>query len=138
MTQVRTLMQRLVRALELLFVFTLAAGLTVLLALMEGTRQQRAGEVAVLRALGARRRVVVQGLLAEYAVLGLLAGTVGAVLAQGVVWVLALQVFELPYAPRPWLLLAGALSGALLVSGLAWWSLRGTLATPPRQVLQRG
>ncbi len=138
MTQVRTLMQRLVRALELLFLFTLAAGITVLLALMEGTRQQRAGEVAVLRALGASRKVVVQGLLAEYAVLGLLSGTVGAVLAQGVVWVLALQVFELPYTPRPWLLLAGALSGALLVSLLAWWSLRGTLQTPPRQVLQRG
>jgi putative ABC transport system permease protein len=55
-----------------------------------------------------------------------------------VIWVLALQVFELPYTPRPWLLLAGGLGGAALVCGLAWWSLRGTLNAPPRQVLQRG
>jgi putative ABC transport system permease protein len=138
MTQVRAMMERLVRALELLFLFTLAAGLTVLLALMEGTRDQRAGEIAVLRALGARRRVVLQGLLAEYATLGLLAGTVGALLAQAAVWILALEVFELPYVPKPWLLVAGSVAGALIVAGLAWLSLRGTLATPPRQVLQRG
>src|SRR5581483_10457662 len=138
MTQVRALMDRLVRALELLFLFTLAAGLTVLLALMEGTREQRAGEIAVLRTLGARRRVVMQGLLAEYATLGLLAGTVGALLAQAAVWILALEVFELPYLPKPWLLVAGSLAGAIIVAGLAAASLRDTLSTPPRQVLQRG
>ena len=136
MTQVRNMMERVVKALELLFLFTLAAGVTVLLALMEGTRDERAREVAVLRTMGARRATVVQGLLAEYAVLGLLAGSVGAALAQAVVWVLALRVFDLPYVPRPWLLLAGGLMGAALVSGLGWLSLRRTLNTAPRQVLQ--
>jgi putative ABC transport system permease protein len=136
MTQVRTLVERVVSAMELLFLFTLAAGITVLLALMEGTREERAREIGLLRALGARRATVVKGLLAEYGVLGLLAGAVGALLAQAAVWALALQVFELPYIPRPWLLLVGALSGAVLVAGLGWLSLRRTLDTPPRQVLQ--
>jgi putative ABC transport system permease protein len=136
MTQVRNLMEKLVKALQLLFLFTLAAGLTVLLALLEGTRDERAREVAVLRTLGARRATVTQGMLAEYGLLGLLAGVVGALLAQVVVMVLAIQVFELPYTPRPWILLAGGLSGAGLVAGLGWLALRRTLDTPPRQVLQ--
>lgn len=136
MGQVRAIMERLSRAAEFIFLFTLAAGLTVLLALIEGTRDERVREIALLRALGARRAVVLQGLVGEYAVLGLLAGAVGAGIAQMAVWVLAGQVFELNYAPSWWPLPVGALAGALLVAGLAFLALRATLATPPRAALQ--
>src|SRR5581483_1760602 len=142
--QQRPLLRELVRqfpnvaALEFIFAFTLGAGLVVMLAVIEASRAQRARETALLRTLGASSRVILQGLLAEYAVLGLLAGGVAAIAAQAMAWVLAAQVFDIPYGPRPLLWLAGAASGCALVTLVGWISLRGVLRTPPRQVLAAG
>jgi putative ABC transport system permease protein len=136
MNQVRSIMDRVVRAVEFIFLFTLAAGLLVLLAAIEGTRPERAREAALLRTLGAARPVVRAGLLTEYAVMGLLAGFTAAFTAQAVAWGLAVQVFEIPYGPRPVIWLGGALAGAVLVTALGWASLRRVLATPPAAVLR--
>lgn len=135
-SQVRSIVDRIVRSVEFMLLFTLAAGVAVLLAAIEGTRAERARETALLRALGARTPALLQGLLAEFAVLGALAGLVAALAAQGLAWVLALQVFDIPYGPRPFLWLAGALAGVALVTLLGWFSLRSVLATPPVRVLQ--
>lgn len=135
MAQVRGILDRVVRAVEFIFLFTLAAGLAVLLAAIEGTRADRVRETALLRALGAGDRTIVLGLLAEYAVLGLVAGIVAAAAAQAIGWGLARRVFELPYVFSLPLWLAGALGGCLLVSLLGWLSLRHTLRTPPTRAL---
>jgi len=136
MGQVRSIVDRIVRAVEFVLLFTLAAGLTVLLAAIEGTRDERVREAGLLRALGARSGVVTRGLVAEYAVLGLLAGLVAAVAAQVIAWLLAEQVFRIPYGLRPVLWLAGGSAGAAIVTLLGWLSLRGTLKTPPHVVLR--
>lgn len=107
LAQVRGIMDRIVRAVELIFLFALVAGLLALASAMIGTRDERAREVALLRTLGARRSVIRAGLLAEYAVLGLLAGLTASLTAQGVGWVLATQVFEIGYGPRPLIWLGG-------------------------------
>ncbi len=135
LAQVRDIVDRMVGALEFIFAFTLAAGLVVMLAVIEASRAQRARETALLRTLGASSRVILQGLLAEYAALGLLAGSVAAIAAQVMAWVLAVKVFEIPYGPRPLLWLAGAAAGCGIVTLVGWLSLRGVLSTPPRQVL---
>ncbi|MGH8444904.1 MAG: ABC transporter permease, partial [Solimonas sp.] len=67
MSQVRGIITRIVRAVEFIFLFTLAAGLAVLLAAIEGTRAERVRETALLRTLGARTGLIARGLLAEYA-----------------------------------------------------------------------
>ncbi|MBI3171821.1 MAG: hypothetical protein HYZ32_04415, partial [Hydrocarboniphaga effusa] len=59
-----------------------------------------------------------------------------AIAAQAIAWLLAEQVFKIPYGPRPLLWLAGAGLGCALVTALGWLSLRGTLKTPPNQVLR--
>lgn len=135
MTQVREIMQRIVGAVEFIFLFTLAAGITVLLAAIEGTRAERLRETGLLRALGARAATIRAGLIAEYALLGLLAGLAAAIAAQAIAWVLATRVLDIPYGPRPLLWIAGALSGSALVALLGWLSLRRTLNTPPKVVL---
>jgi putative ABC transport system permease protein len=135
MQQVRAIMDRIVAAVEFLFLFTLAAGLTVLLAAIESTRAERIRESALLRTLGARNATIRGGLIAEYAALGVLAGLTAAVAAQLLAWVLAEQVFRIPYGPRPLFWLSGALAGGALVTLLGWLSLRRTLSTPPRAVL---
>ncbi|MDR3417649.1 MAG: FtsX-like permease family protein [Nevskia sp.] len=133
--EVRSIVDRMVHALEFIFAFTLGAGLVVMLAVIEASRAQRARETALLRTLGASSRVILQGLLAEYATLGLLAGSVAAVAAQTLAWLLAARVFDIPYGPRPLLWLAGAVAGCAVVTLVGWLSLRGVLRTPPRQVL---
>ncbi len=136
MDQVRTIMQRIVGALEMVFIFTVAAGLIVLLAAMEAGRHERSREIALMRTLGASRREVRQALLSEFAALGALSGLVAALCAQAVGWVLAAQVFEIPYAIR-WLTIAGsAVAGAVLVCALAWLSLRPVTNTPPDRILR--
>jgi putative ABC transport system permease protein len=137
MTQVRGIMDRIGGAVEFIFLFALAAGFTVLLAAIESTRGERVRETGLLRALGASSRVIARGLLTEYAVLGLLAGTVSALAAQVVTWVLAIKVFNIPYGPRPLIWLAGALAGCAIVTLLGWLSLHRVLRTPPTVVLQQ-
>lgn len=133
--QVRGIVDRVVRAVEFVFLFALLAGLLVLLAAIEGTRGERMRESALLRTLGARSSTLVAGLLAEYAVLGLLAGLVAAAAAQSLAWALAEFVLDMPYGPRPLLWLLGALAGTALVTALGWLSMRRVLRTPPRAVL---
>lgn len=135
LAQVRGMVERVVHALELVFGFTLAAGLVVMLAVMEASREERVRETGVLRTLGASSRTLRTALLAEYATLGLLSGAVAAIAAQALAWVLAARVFEIPYGPRPLLWLAGSAAGMVIVALAGWLSLRGTLRTPPRQVL---
>jgi len=137
MAQVRDIIDRIVSAVEFIFMFTLAAGLAVLLAAIEGTRAERVRETALLRALGARTGLIARGLAAEYLVLGALAGLVAAIAAQTLAWTLAAQVFRIPYGPRPLLWLIGMAGGALLVATLGWLSLRSTLRTPPNVVLRQ-
>lgn len=137
--QVRSIMTRIIRAVEYMLLFTLAAGVVVLLAAIEGTRNERRREVALLRALGAGRRRLAQALLVEFAVLGLLAGLVAALAAQGLAWTLATQVLDIPsFGFRPLLWLIGAAAGAALVAIMGWLSVRSVLSVPPRQILQSG
>ena len=135
LNQVRGLIERIVAAVEFILLFALAAGLAVLLAGIENTRDERVREIGLLRALGARRAVVLQALAAEFAALGLLAGLVATIAAQGVSLLLARQVFEMPYMPGAALWIIGPPGGALLVMLFGWISLRRALNTPPRQVL---
>lgn len=136
MNQIRDIVNRLVAAVEFMLLFTLAAGLVVLLAAIEGTRGERARETALLRALGASSRNLRNGLLGEFAALGLIAGLVAASAAQVIASLLASQVFDIPYGIRMDLWLISALSGAALVTFFGWLSLRPVLRTPPTRVLQ--
>ena len=136
--QVRRVMERGASAVEYVFLFTLAAGLLVMLAGIQATLAQRRGEHAVLRALGASRRSLLAALAVEFTVAGLLAGLLGSAFAQLTAWLLAGQVFDLEFAFNPRLWALGVFGSATLI-GLA-----GTLATypllvrPPLEGLRRG
>ncbi len=133
--QIRGVMDRAAMAIQYVFLFTLLAGIVVLLAAVQATREERRFEVALLRTLGANRRRIFTGLITEFVSLGLLAGLLASLISTGVAFLLATKVFELEFTPDPTLLGVGVVAGALLVG------LSGTLATysvvrqPPMGVL---
>jgi len=138
MDQVRGIIERVSLAVQYVFLFTLAAGLTVLYAAIQSTLDERLHENAVLRALGAKKRRLWWGLAAEFATLGALAGFLAAVLASGLGFALARWVLELDYLGNPWLWLLGLLGGGLGVGLAGTWGARQVVRSPPLVVLRQG
>ena len=138
MRQVRAIMDRATLAIEYVFVFTLLAGLMVLYAAIQASREGRRHDTAILRTLGASRRQVLASLFIEFTTLGALAGLLAAAGASAVGYVLAARVFELPYHPNPWVWLAGTLGGALGVGLAGTIGTRSVLRQPPLLTLRGG
>jgi len=137
LTQVRDVMQKAALAVQYVFLFTLAAGLMVLLAAVQATRDERRYESAMLRTLGASRNVVFQGVASEFVVLGALAGLLAATAATAVGYVLAREVFDLEYTPDPWVWVVGIVGGALLVGTAGVLAARSVVTQPPLKALTR-
>jgi putative ABC transport system permease protein len=135
--QVQRVLDQVIRAIEFLFAFTLVAGLVVLFAAVTATREARAREYALMRAMGAGRALLSQVQRAELLGVGALAGALASCAAMAVGWILARQVFEFSWNPAPWVPLAGALAGALLALSAGWWGLRGVLSRPVVETLRR-
>ena len=135
--QVQRVLDQVIGAVEFLFGFALAAGLVVLFAAVSATREERAREFAIMRALGARSSLLRQVQRAELAAVGLLAGLLASILATLVGWALARFVFEFDWNASLWVLLWGALSGAALALLAGWWGLREVLRRPVVDTLRR-
>ena len=136
MRQLRQVMDQIARAVQFVFVFSLAAGLLVLYAAINASHDERLFEAAVMRALGASRRQVFVAGLTEFCLVGMLAGLLGASGAAAVGAVLGSFVFHLDYVPAPvvwaWGLAAGLLCGALG----GWSGARIAVRSAPMLVLR--
>jgi len=137
LNQVQKVLNQVIKAVEFLFVFTLAAGVLVLLAGLWSSRERRAQEWAIMRALGASRAQLAQAQRLELTGLGVLSGGLAAAAAIGIGGLLASQVFEFPWQPPWWGPAAGAVVGAALVLAAGWWSLRGLLKRPVLTTLRQ-
>ena len=137
LTQVQRVLDQVIRAVEFLFAFTLAAGLVVLFASVTATRTERAREFAIMRAVGARASLLRQVQSAELVGVGLLAGLLAAGVAAVVGWALARYVFDFVWTASPLVLLGGAVAGAVLAWAAGWWGLRGVLRQPVVQTLRQ-
>jgi putative ABC transport system permease protein len=134
--QVRELIDRASLAVQYVFGFTLAAGVFVLLAAIQATRDERRYESTILRTLGARRRTVLRGVAAEFVTLGLLSGVLAATAASIAGWQLATRLFGLAYRFDAALWLAGLGAGALLVGVAGTLATRSVVSTPPARTLR--
>jgi putative ABC transport system permease protein len=133
---VRDVIDRASLAVQYVFLFTLAAGITVLLAAIQSTRDERRYESAMLRTLGARRRVVLAGVASEFTALGMLSGVLAAIGATLAGWVLAREVFDLSYAINPWVWAIGLAAGAIIVGGAGTFAARNVINHPPISTLR--
>jgi putative ABC transport system permease protein len=134
--QVQRVLDQVIRAVEFLFGFTLVAGLVVLFAAVSATREARAREFAIMRAMGASGKLLAQVQRVELLGVGALAGFLASLAAVAVGWALAHYVFEFNWAPSPWVPALGTAAGALLALLAGWWGLREVLRRPVVETLR--
>lgn len=134
--QVRMIIERASLAVEYVFLFTLLAGIVVLLAAVQATRDERRFESALLHTLGASRRKILQGIAVEFVALGSLAGVLAALGATAVGYVLAEQIFDLDYVIDPILWVVGLLVGTVVVGLTGTLATRKAVTEPPVVVLR--
>jgi len=135
--QIQGVLDQVIGAVEFLFAFTLAAGLVVLFAAVTATREERAREFAIMRAVGASQQLLRQVQRIELAGVGALAGFLAALVASAVGWALAKYVFDFSWSVSLWVPLLGALAGAVLALAAGWWGLRDVLRRPVVQTLRQ-
>jgi putative ABC transport system permease protein len=135
--QVQGVMDKVIRAVEFLFAFTLASGVVVLFAAVTATREERAREFAIMRAVGASSSLLGQVQRAELLGVGLLAGFLASIVASVVGWAMAHYAFDFEWTASAWVPLAGALAGAVLALAAGWWGLREVLNRPVMETLRR-
>ena len=136
-SQIQKVLDQVIRAVEFLFAFTLAAGVVVLLAAIIATRDERAKEFAVMRALGAGGKLLRQVQGAELAGVGLLAGFLASIIAVAIGWAMARYVFEFSWSIKLWVPLAGALTGSVLALIAGTYVLRSVLQKPVIETLRQ-
>jgi putative ABC transport system permease protein len=136
--QVRAVIDKAVAAVQSVFLFTLIAGLVVLVAAVQASREERRYESAMLRTLGAQRSTVLKGLLAEFAALGVLSGALAAAGASIAGVYIATRVLQIPYTADPWVWIYGLAGGGLLVCFAGWLATRSVVNQPPVLTLRGG
>jgi len=134
--QVRGVIDQAAMAVQSVFLFTLFAGLTVLLAATQATRDERRFESAMLRTLGASRAVVRNGVLAEFTTLGFLSGLLAAAGASVAGFLLARNVLDVPYSFDAWVWVAGLVGGTVLVASAGWIATRSVVTHSPIATLR--
>lgn len=138
LAQVQKMMDQVARAVQFIFLFTLLAGLTVLYAAIASTQDERLYQATVMRTLGASRGQLRRAIVAEFAVLGTLAGLLAAAGATALGFVIATQVLNLAYGFGATVWLVGMLAGGVGVALAGYAGTRAVLNVAPLKALRAG
>ena len=136
LAQVQRMMDQAARAVQFVFLFTLIAGLAVLYAAIASTQDERLYQATIMRTLGASRAQINRAHLAEFTVIGAVAGFVAACGATGLGYFLAKRFLHIDYAPDPAVWLIGIVGGAVGVALAGYIGTRRVLNVAPLKVLR--
>jgi putative ABC transport system permease protein len=132
----RRIVERVSLAIRFMSLFSLAAGLAVLVAALRAGRFQRLRETALLRVLGAQTKQVWLMLLTEYAALGALAATTGVLLGGAAGWLVIHYAFSIHFS-LPVLSLTLLWAGTVIIALAAGsFTARGYLEGTPLEILR--
>ncbi len=136
MERVRAIINRVTYAVEFIFIFSILAGLAVLFAAIQSNQDERRFENAILRTLGARKKILLRGLIAEFITMGALAGFLAGFSATSIAYVLSEKVFNFEYQFDPMVGIIGIVSGILIVGIAGVMGTYSVLTQPPLQTLR--
>jgi putative ABC transport system permease protein len=113
---VRGLVDNVTVAVTVVGTLVLLSGALILVGAVAMTKFQRVYEAAILKTLGASRRLVATMLILEYGALGAVAGTVGALGSIALSWAVARYALDLPWQGTPVLAVTGVAATAAFVA----------------------
>jgi putative ABC transport system permease protein len=123
-------------AVGLVLWLTLLGGCLVLLAAVMSSADSRKQEAGLLRALGSSRKLILGGVLIEFAILGFLSGLIAVIGAEFLLVSLQAFVFKNPIRPHFGYWLVAPILGSSFVAALGVFSCRDVVTTPPAIVLR--
>ena len=129
--QAQSVLEQVIRAVQIVFLFAVGAGILVLYSALLATQDERVQEAAVMRALGAAREQVLAAQRTEFIALGVLAGLLAAAGATAIGFLIARQLFELAPQVNHWVWFAGPLLGVVCVAVNMVAGARAALNQPP-------
>ncbi|HKX31309.1 MAG TPA: FtsX-like permease family protein [Blastocatellia bacterium] len=112
----RSIVQNISLAVSFVGGFIFLSGLLILIGSIAMTKFHRLYESAILKTLGAKRKLIVCTILVEYGVLGLLAGALGSSAAIGLSWIISKYILKISWQFTPAVNLTGALAALILVT----------------------
>ena len=134
--QIQNIIAQVTSAIELIAFLVLICGALVLLACVTATLDERFRENAILRTLGAGRRLILSSLLIEFACIGLLAGLIATIGAEASLYYLQTRAFQQEFALHYWVWPAGPVLGMLIIASLGVAATRKVVNTSPLTVLR--
>ena len=134
--QVRGTADQVSTVVQVVFWFSLLAGVLVLLAAISASQDERLLEGGVMRVLGGSRRQLRLAQASEFAAIGLLSGLVAAIAASILAGVIATQVFDLPWQANWQLAVIGGSLGMLAALAAGLFATRKVLDAPPSVTLR--
>ncbi|MEK9629427.1 MAG: FtsX-like permease family protein [Nitrospinota bacterium] len=111
---VESTVSKLTTLVDFMSGFAIAAGLFILSGSIASTKYRRLRESAVLKILGAKRKMVASILGFEYTTLGVISALVGVLLAQGLSWVVMKYMVKSAWHLQPGIILLAFGFGVLL------------------------
>jgi putative ABC transport system permease protein len=136
LTQVKSIGDQVAMVVQVVFWFSLAAGVLVLLAAVSASQDERLREGGVMRALGGSRRQLRMAQASEFAAIGLLSGLVAAIAASILAGVVASRVFDLPWEIDWAMAATGAALGMLAALAAGLFATRRVLDIAPSITLR--
>jgi putative ABC transport system permease protein len=97
---------------------------------------ERFKQHAILRTLGAGRKLVMGSLVVEFCALGFFAGLLATFGSEITVYALETEIFELDYQMNPVLWVLGPTVGLLLIGAVGTLATLKVVRTPPTIVLR--
>jgi putative ABC transport system permease protein len=116
--------------------FAILAGVVILASSVAGTRFRRIREAAILKTLGATRKLVMAVFSCEFLILGSVAGLMGSLLASGFSRLLLTRMLDAPFRFDPIPLLVAVASTAIVATVAGWIVSFRILGQKPLEVLR--
>ncbi len=136
MNRVRTIINRVTFAVEFIFMFSLLAGIAVLFSAIQSQQDVRRFENAILRTLGARKKVLLYGLLSEFITLGALSGLLAGIAASSLAYVLSENVFHIEYQFEVMVAVIGIIAGIVIIGIAGIAGSYSVVSQPPLQTIR--
>ena len=134
--QVKGILTQVTLAIEYILLFVLAAGFSVTFAALKASLESRLHEGALMRTLGAGRKLIHQSQWSEFFGMGVIAGIIAVIGAELVTGFSYHYIFHLAYQPTWWAWLLVPLASAISIGIAGTYSSRQVLAQSPMTVLR--